>query len=92
MIYLRCFAYEMVMRLIAWAVLSPIERSRVDLGDTYARPHPLLEWLYGRMDSIYGRAWEALWDIRPELEEALSNRFPETLLAERGEYRCGLCR
>jgi hypothetical protein len=74
MIYLRCFAYEMAMRLIAWAVLNPIDRSRVDLGDPIRAAHPLLEWLYRLTDGIYGRAWDALGDAIPELEMALANR------------------
>jgi hypothetical protein len=87
MIYLRCFLYEMAMRIIAWVVMDPIDdrcMRAVENGYYRGGPvppsmvhHPLITRTYRFFDGLYQRAWDSLWDARPELEEALSKRFPE---------------
>ena len=64
MIYLRCFCYETVM--VAIGPMMELTRSAP-------------AWMHAaicNLDGIYGRAWDALYDARSELEEKLSNRFP----------------
>jgi hypothetical protein len=91
MIWLRCFWYYAVMNVIRWAVLNRLDLSRHRANGEIGPPlHPFLQWVYGLMDGIDGRAWEALADARPELEVVLSHHFP--VVMEGDDERCGLCR
>jgi hypothetical protein len=86
MVYLRCFGYEMVMRIIAWVVMDPIDdrcMRAVENGYYRGGPvppsmihHPLVTRTYRFFDGVYDRAHSALYNAQCDLEAALERPFP----------------